>query len=139
MNANANKAPFKQSSPSRSLSPLCISPYKEINHSLVSSAVAAAAGGGRRARGKTASCGTVTSLFFFCRDMKERRDSNDVSGIPPGKVEGLKGKMRALLVFIHPPFPLFLVALIKQGKERERERERESEGGRQRESLRSLP
>lgn len=95
--------------------------------------------GGRRARGKTASCGTVTSLFFFCRDMKERRDSNDVSGIPPGKVEGLKGKMRALLVFIHPPFPLFLVALIKQGKERERERERESEGGRQRESLRSLP
>lgn len=90
MNANANKAPFKQSSPARSL-PLCISPYKEINHTLLD--------GGEDGRGrKAASCGTVTSLSF-CRDMKERRDINDVSGIPPGKVEGLKGKMRALLVF----------------------------------------
>lgn len=63
--------------------------------------------------------------------MKERRDINDVLGIPPGKVEGLKGKMRALLAFFFF-LPLFLVALIKQGEERER-------GEKKRESLRSLP
>lgn len=102
--------------------PLCISPYKEINHSLLD-------GGGERRRRKAASCGTVTSLSF-CRDMKERGDINDVLGIPPGKVEGLKGKMRALLVFFSSPVPCCFNK-ARKGTTRE--------GGKKRESLRSLP
>lgn len=37
--------------------------------------------------------------------MKEGRDINDVLGIPRGKVEGLKGKMRALPAFFSSPVP----------------------------------
>lgn len=56
--------------------------------------------------------------------MKERRDVNDVWGIPPGKVEGLKGKMRALLVFsLPPPVPCCFNKARKGTREGVRKRE----------------
>lgn len=104
MNANANKAPFKRSSPSRSPSPLlCISPYKEL---ITRSSPRRRRGGKDELEERQPAAGRSLHSLFSVEIWKRGETLMMSRGFHRGKWRDSKGKWEHYSFLYIPPSPV---------------------------------